>query len=93
MRAKYHPRCSILEASVGSKSSFAWRSIIGSRDLVKEGLVWRIGNGESIHIWGDKWLPTPSTYSVQSPPTILDKGAKVRDLTNSNIGWWKKCWK
>lgn len=90
MKAKYHPRCSILEAQVGHKPSFAWRSIIGTRDLVKEGLVWRIGNGESAHIWGDKWLPTPSTYSVQSPPKILDRGALVRDLIDNDTRWWKK---
>jgi ribonuclease HI len=27
------------------------------RDLLREGLVWRIGNGEGIDIWKDNWIP------------------------------------
>jgi hypothetical protein len=34
IKAKYHPACSILEAPLGGKSSFAWRSIQGSSDLI-----------------------------------------------------------
>lgn len=50
MKAKYYSGCSILEAQVGKTSSFAWKSISGSRDLIQEGLIWRIGNGESVKI-------------------------------------------
>jgi hypothetical protein len=41
MKAKYYPKCSILEASVGRTPSFAWRIIHGSCDLLREGYgVW-----------------------------------------------------
>jgi hypothetical protein len=39
MKAKYFPDSNILEASLGKRPSFAWRSIISSCDLLKEGLV------------------------------------------------------
>lgn len=45
MKAKYYPGSSILEANVGRQPSFAWRSIHSSCDLLREGLVWRVGNG------------------------------------------------
>jgi hypothetical protein len=50
MKAKYFPDCSVLEASLGKKPSFAWRSIHSSMDLLQEGLVWRVGNGKTIRI-------------------------------------------
>ena len=57
MKAKYYSDSSILEAGVGHRPSFAWRSIHSSSAIVKEGLVWRVGNGSSVRIWKDKWFP------------------------------------
>lgn len=71
MKAKFFPDCSVLEAFLGKKPSFAWRSIQSSSDLVREGLVWRVGNGKNIRIWKDRWINSPTTYRVQSAPRIL----------------------
>jgi hypothetical protein len=71
LKAKYFPQTSFLEAKLGSKPSYVWRSIFNARGLLVEGLQWRVGDGRSIKIWGEKWLPTPSSYSVQSTPRSL----------------------
>jgi hypothetical protein len=68
--------------------SFVWRSICSSRDLLKDGLQWRVGNGNSIAIWKDKWLPCPSSHKIQSPIQILPAEAKVADLIDVDSGWW-----
>jgi hypothetical protein len=68
LKAKYFPNSSFLEASLGKRPSYAWRSIFVARNLLKHGLVWRIGNGATVKIWGDRWIPTPISYSVQSIP-------------------------
>jgi hypothetical protein len=88
MKAKYFPDCSVLDASLGKKPSFAWRSIQSSSDLVKEGLVWRVGNGKNIRIWKDRWLYTPSTFRVQSVPRLLADTATVSQLIDVNSKWW-----
>ena len=41
------------------------------------GLRWRVGTGEKIKIWKDRWLPSPSTYKVVSLSHILDENATV----------------
>jgi hypothetical protein len=64
MKAKYYPQMTILEAKLGSKPFFAWCSINGAGDLLKAGLLWRIGDEKKAHIWGDKWLPRPSTFKI-----------------------------
>ncbi|XP_059436088.1 uncharacterized protein LOC132169016 [Corylus avellana] len=66
-------------ANLGNKPSFAWRSIWGARDLLERGLYSRVGNGQKTRIWGDKWVPIPATYSIQSYPRVLAPDAtKVR---------------
>ncbi|KAG8496872.1 hypothetical protein CXB51_008016 [Gossypium anomalum] len=47
----------ILSAKVGSYPSFTWRSICGARDLIAEGIIWRIRNGTSVNLWNDPWIP------------------------------------
>lgn len=62
IKAKYYLHSTILEAMVGKRPSFAWRSIMSAYDLLKNGLVCRVGDGKDIKIWGDRWLPTPTSF-------------------------------
>lgn len=86
IKAKYYPRGSLLREKIGSRPSFAWRSLFAAKDVLQEGLIWRIGDGGTTHIWGDKWLPKPSSYAFQSPYILLDRGAKVSELMDRERG-------
>ena len=44
-KARFFLNCSILEAKDPTLGSYAWKSIIGARGVIREGMVWRIGNG------------------------------------------------
>jgi hypothetical protein len=79
-----------MEASLGNKPSFAWRSIFGAKDLLNEGLIWMIGDGRDVRIWQDKWLPTPTTYAIQSPRVVLPDHARVSCLIDPNSRWWNR---
>jgi hypothetical protein len=65
-----------------------WCSIWNAKFLLNEGMVWRVGNGRSIKIWGDKWLPSPTTYAIQSSIYRLDSEAKVCDVIDLDLQWW-----
>lgn len=56
--------------------------------VISDGLIWQIGFGSTVRIWGDKWLNTPSTYMVTSPPKILPKAAKVEELIDQDRKEW-----
>lgn len=58
------------------------------RELLKEGLVWRIGNGRSIHVMTDNWIPR----SGLKRPLGLKPGTsvqKVEDLLLPEGQGWK----
>ena len=47
------------------------------------------GNGENIRVWGDKWLPTTSTYKVASLRQFLNSDTRVSELINLDTASWK----
>ena len=47
-----------------------------------------MGIGEKIKIWGDKWLPSNSTYQVVSPRSSLDGPATVDQLICRDTMTW-----
>ena len=88
MQAKYCSNKSIMEATIGHRLSQAWRSILAAKDLVHAGVIWRIGNGDDVKVWGDKWLPTPTSYSVQSPRLNWAKDMRVSELIDKDMKQW-----
>ncbi|CAN0919889.1 Uncharacterized mitochondrial protein AtMg00310 [Linum grandiflorum] len=85
MKAKYYKNSSVLEAVEGYKPSFIWRSLMSAQDLVWQGSRWRIGNGDSVRIWGDKWLPTLPDFYIPSAPSGLPVNAKVSEPIDPKI--------
>ena len=88
-KARFFPNCSILEANDSIASSYAWKSIIGARDVIRKGMVWRIGDGNSVRVKEDKWLPQKGSRSIISPlPTILPE-TRVSSLIEADRREWK----
>ncbi|XP_075650028.1 uncharacterized protein LOC142620554 [Castanea sativa] len=72
--------CDFVEASLGNNPSFSWRSIMSAQKLVRGGIRWRVGNGKDIHIWGDKWLPSLTTFRLASPRQFPHQDTRVSEL-------------
>ena len=89
LKACYFPSGDILSATLGSNSSYSWRSIFNSLEVIRKGTRWRVGNGKQIHIWDDKWLPTPTTHKVITPPNNLLIFPMVSSLIDPATKWWR----
>ena len=88
-RAKYFPHGDVLNLKLGCCPSYTWRSIFRALEVIRSGTRWRVGNGRVIHIWEDKWLPTPTTYKVVSPPRPFDDFPMVSALIDHETRRWK----
>ena len=49
-----------MSASCPKRASYTWQSIIHGRELLKHGLLWRVGDGRRIKVWEHNWIPRPS---------------------------------
>uniref|UniRef100_A0A2N9EDK8 Reverse transcriptase zinc-binding domain-containing protein n=1 Tax=Fagus sylvatica TaxID=28930 RepID=A0A2N9EDK8_FAGSY len=87
-KAKYYPRGDFLEAGVGRRPSYAWRSITSARSVLSLGMRWHIGNGNSVRITEDKWLPFSLAKTPFSVCHILDKKERVSMLIKEDSNTW-----
>ena len=62
---------------------------MAAQHLVKKGIQWNVGNGDSIHVWGDKWLPSPSMFKITSPRKFLHIETRVSELISHDVAAWK----
>jgi hypothetical protein len=69
LKAKYFPHSDILQCTPRTGISYSWRSILKGAELIKEGIIWRIGNGEKVRIWEDPWLPREKGHNQEANNT------------------------
>ena len=87
-KSKFFPNCSIMEATECHSGSYAWRSILVGREVLKEGMKWRVGSGAKIKAWSDPWLPSEFLPYVTSPPARGFEDVTVSSLINQYPVSW-----
>ncbi|KAG2324302.1 hypothetical protein Bca52824_007030 [Brassica carinata] len=55
-----------LTSNMGARPSFAWRSLLHGRELLRKGIKWNIGDGANTNVWLDKWIDDPE-LGLRSP--------------------------
>jgi hypothetical protein len=69
--------------------SYVWRSILKGLDVLRKGIIWRVGDGSRIKIWSDPWIPSSSTRgpsTLQYNPLVN----MVADLLDTESVCWKE---
>jgi len=87
LMAKYYSDGDPLAAQEKPGISYSWRSILRGFRALKEGLVWRVGDGTQINIWNDPWIPNGIIRRPITPKgrTLLNK---VPELIDPYSGSW-----
>lgn len=78
LKAVYLPTESFLEASLGSHPSQIWRAVLDGKNILTQGKIRRIGNGETTRIWEHNWIPRegmmrPLSSLTNHPPNMVSE--------------------
>src|SRR5438128_1164129 len=89
LQAKYFPEGDLLIALPRNGMNYVWRNILKGLVVLKEGMIWRIGDGLRVHIWSDPWLPRGDT---RKPSTPVDDCPleMVAELIDAESGMWNR---
>lgn len=67
LKARYFADGNILTTVLKKKASYARKYLLNGRDLLKRGMRFLIGNGSTVSMWTDPWIPDHPPRSAQSP--------------------------
>lgn len=90
LKSRYFVHCSFLDAKLGVRPSFAWRSILHSRDLLVKGLRYRIRDGNSIKIWTFPWIKDITMRAPLLKNIIVDIDQMVGSLIDHSSRSWNR---
>lgn len=62
LKAKYYPNGFLIDTVFSGNGSFTWHGIEYGLELLKQGVIWRVGNGAQIRAWRDPWIPRDSNH-------------------------------
>ncbi|CAA0830026.1 Unknown protein [Striga hermonthica] len=67
-----------LAAELGPSPSRVWRAVLDGKEVLKQGLIRRIGTGEDTDIWRMNWIPRdgmmrPVSGLSNTPPATVDE--------------------
>ncbi|XP_024190480.1 uncharacterized protein LOC112194478 [Rosa chinensis] len=88
LKAKYFPTCSFMEAELKKGASYTWRSIIAGRAVLQKGMRIQVGDGATISLWDDPWVPVP--YSFRPFSTVMEgtESWRVADVIDYEDKEW-----
>uniref|UniRef100_A0A803P795 Reverse transcriptase domain-containing protein n=1 Tax=Cannabis sativa TaxID=3483 RepID=A0A803P795_CANSA len=77
----------VLLGKQGNNPSFVWRSVWEAQSLVRAGVRWSVGNGSSINVLNEPWLPDHQQPLVIYSHLALQH-AKVCNLMSIDMSTW-----
>ena len=88
LKAKYFARSTFMEANLGRRPLYIWRSLLAARETIEGGSCWIIGNGKKVNIWRDRWIPTPKTFKVVNLRCHIQGLDRIEQLIDKELGLW-----
>ena len=62
---------------------------MAAKSVVEEGIRWSIGNGQSVQVWKDKWIPKLDTFKITTPINPLLYYENVSTIIDKERAVWK----
>jgi hypothetical protein len=87
LEARYYPSGNLIDTAFIKNQSQTWQAIVYGLELVKKGLLWRIGNGTMVKIYRDNWLPRPSAMKVEGRRRSLLLKWVSELINHENMTW------
>ena len=87
LKGRYFPDSDFWHAQKPRSSSYTWRSLLFGKDLLLQGIRWGIGDGKTVKILGDNWIPRfpPDMIKPRSPIPMV---ATVNCLMDEESSSW-----
>lgn len=88
LKGQYFKHQDIMNAKLGTNPSYIRRSLLWSIEILDQGLLWRVGNGKTINILSNQWIPRIKS-KIEHSPSVRNNEPKICSLLK-NGAWDEK---
>jgi ribonuclease HI len=89
LKGKYFHNTDFMAAKKKRNASHIWNAILYGREALQKGLIKRVGDGSSIRVWDDPWIPgNPNMKPLYRDPEA--EVTMVSEFINEEQGCWDK---
>ena len=89
LKSRYYPSGNLVDTAFIHNQSQTWQGIVHGLELLKEGIIWRIGTGDHVKIFRDNWLPRPDAMKLDGKRG-LSRRKWVSELINADTRTWNE---
>ena len=87
LKARYFSEGGIMSATCPDGGSYTFRRILHGRDLLRAGLVWRVGDGSRINIHHDQWIPRNGSLTPLGAEYVAGVSKVCHLFDQSGLRW------
>lgn len=80
LKSRYCGYVPLSHSELGRRHSFAWRSILHGRTLLKEGIRQKVSDGCSLRVWTSQWIQDGRLRALLMKNIMVDLELRVNDL-------------
>ncbi|XP_028082842.1 uncharacterized protein LOC114284149 [Camellia sinensis] len=80
LKGIYFPHTDFMHASKGRQPSWSWTSLLQGRQLLQQGIRWKINSGSNALFWEDCWIPGLPNFKIYSSKPIGTEVVTVEDV-------------
>ncbi|GJR17401.1 RNA-directed DNA polymerase, eukaryota, reverse transcriptase zinc-binding domain protein [Tanacetum coccineum] len=71
---------SVWEVEKQNNDSWIWKSLLDLRNVIRENMIYNIGDGRKASVWHDRWSDKPSLDTILSRRDIYSAGFANNDI-------------
>ncbi|KAH7521435.1 hypothetical protein FEM48_Zijuj07G0032900 [Ziziphus jujuba var. spinosa] len=91
LKAKYLQNETFFGYTLKRETSWVWQGIVKSRKLLRKGSCFRIGDGTSIDLWKDPWIPRlPNNCPIAKEEADITNWRRLYEIWDDRSHSWNE---
>lgn len=91
LKAKYLQNETLFGYTLKRETSWVWQGIVKSRKLLRKGSCFRIGDGTSIDLWKDPWIPRlPNNCPIAKEEADITNWRRLYEIWDDRSHSWNE---
>ena len=91
LKTKYFLTTNLFDSVCNPRSLHIWTALCEGMQWLRSGMKWIVGDGQTINVWQDSWLPGDTLRRHIVGPLLLSEEQRLVTSLHNNHNWTFDC--